>query len=177
MKCFPFMVNIEGRTCLLVGGGAVAARKAEKLAPFGVKLLVCAREVCPALAPYRLAEEYGAELLEAVDFVIAATDDKALNARVAEDCRARRIPVNSADDRENCDFYFPALLTRGDVTVGISTGGSSPALAGKLRRYLEKVLPPDLARFAEEAGRLRGTDGYLPYVAGIFDHEDSDGED
>ena len=60
MKCFPFMVNIEGRTCLLVGGGAVAARKAEKLAPFGVKLLVCAREVCPARAPSRRGEEFGA---------------------------------------------------------------------------------------------------------------------
>ncbi len=164
MKCFPFMVNIEGKSCLIVGGGAVALRKAEKLLLFGVKLSVCAKDACPALLPYLCAEEYAERLLCGADFVVAATDDKALNARVASDCRERGIPVNSVDDRENCDFYFPALIGRGSVTVGISTGGASPALAAALREYIEALLPDDLGGIAEKAEKLRGKEGYAQYI-------------
>ena len=96
--------------------------------------------------------------------MVAATDDKALNARVASDCRERGIPVNSVDDRENCDFYFPALIGRGSVTVGISTGGASPALAAALREYIEALLPDDLGGIAEKAEKLRGKEGYAQYI-------------
>ncbi len=160
MNCFPFMIPVEGRRCLLVGGGKVAARKAEKLLPFGVNLVLCAREVCSeltALGVKAAASEYGDFLLEGMDFVIAATDDAALNGQVASDCRRRNIPVNSVDDKENCDFYFPALIHRGPVTIGITTGGASPALAGALREYLDTLLPKNLEELTRKAAELRGT--------------------
>lgn len=159
MNCFPFMIPVEGKRCLLVGGGKVAARKAEKLLPFGVELVLCAREVCPELTAMGIqadTKEYSNALLDGIDFAIAATDDTALNAQVAADCRKQDIPVNSVDDKENCDFYFPALIHRGTVTIGITTGGASPALAGALREYLESLLPEDLEELAQKAATLRG---------------------
>lgn len=160
MNCFPFMAPVEGRRCLLVGGGRVAARKAEKLLPFGVTIVLCAREVCPELSAMGLkaeAAKYSDRLLASADFVIAATDDPQLNAQVARDCRKRNLPINSVDDKENCDFYFPALIRRGSVTIGITTGGASPALAGALREYLEALLPDGLEELAAKAETLRGT--------------------
>ena len=166
MKCFPMMVPLEGRRVLLVGGGKVALRKAERLKEFGVRLDVCAPVVLPALAA--LAQEkhaaYGRELLRDAVFVVAATDDAAMNARVAHDCRVAGIPVNSVDAPADCDFYFPAAVMRGDISVGISTGGASPALAAALRKYLERVLPPDLAQICALAEQLRGTMSAEEYV-------------
>lgn len=164
MKCFPFMKDIEGARCLLVGGGEIARRKAEKLLSFGVRLRVCAREACPELSAYVCARAYDARLLNGAAFAVAATDDPALNARVAADCRARGIPVNSVDDKENCDFYFPALIVRGTVTVAVSTGGASPALAKALRERIEKCLPADLAEIAACAAEKRGTDEYEAFL-------------
>lgn len=159
MKCFPFMKDISNETCLLVGGGEVALRKAEKLHPFGVQIVVCAHEIRQDLRALvkECHREYDASLLAGADFVIAATDDRALNARVAADCRKRGIPVNCVDEKELCDFYFPALITAGDVTIGISTGGASPALAAALRAWLEQKLPKNLAEIARRAEALRGT--------------------
>ena len=65
--------------------------------------------------------------------------------------------MNSVDDKENCDFYFPALIHRGPITIGITTGGASPALAGALREYLEGLLPEHLEELAQKAEQLRGT--------------------
>lgn len=159
MSCFPFMKDISGAKCLLVGGGGVALRKAQKLRPFGVRVAVCAREVHAELAA--LAEEvypaYSPEYLQGALFAVAATDDAALNARVAADCRARGVPVNCVDAPALCDFFFPALITAGEVTVAVSTGGASPALAAALREYLEGVLPQNLSSIAERCKALRGT--------------------
>ena len=169
MSCFPFMQNIEGALCLLAGGGEVALRKARTLASFGARLLVCARAVKEELRPLavRVVEGYSPSLLEGVRFAVAATDNAALNARVAADCRARGIPVNSADDPDNCDFFFPALVVRGEVTVGISTGGASPALAAALRAYIEGLLPQNVGEIASRAKALRGSLPQAEYVAAV----------
>lgn len=173
MKVFPFMRPLEGKRCLLVGGGAIALRKAEKLCPFGVRLYVCARE-CADFSPFGaeiLQGEYSPRLLEGMDVAVAATDDRELNARVARDCRARGIPVNSVDDVQNCDFFFPALIVRGEVVVGISTGGASPALAAVLREYLESCLPAGLEEVAVRAQALRKSlpaDEYKQRVRELF---------
>ena len=159
MTCFPFMKQIAGERCLLVGGGEVALRKARTLLPFGVKIVVCAHRIAEDLRGIAEAchAEYDASLLEGAAFAVAATDDRALNARVAADCRARKIPVNCVDEKENCDFYFPALIKAGDVSIGISTGGAAPMLAGALREYIEARLPCDLDAIARRAAALRGT--------------------
>ena len=157
MKCFPFMREVEGARVVLVGGGTVAAHKAQRLAPFGVQLVVCAHDVLPELKAlaHAVYTEYAPKLLDGASFSIAATDDRALNARVCADCRARHIPVNCVDDKENCDFFFPALIVRGEVSIGVSTGGASPLLAALLRDRIARALPENLGEIVARAEQLR----------------------
>lgn len=147
MGWFPFFIQLEGARGLLVGGGRVALRKAEKLLPFGAQLTVVAPCICPPLAALpgltlcRRAFA-GSDLSPAPDFVIAATGDRALDRRIAALCRTRRILVNVVDDPAACGFYFPALVQRGRLCIGISTGGASPTAAAWLRQKIEALLPP-----------------------------------
>ena len=147
MGWFPFFIQLEGARGLLVGGGRVALRKAEKLLPFGAQLTVVAPCICPPLAVLpglTLCRRAFADsdLSPAPDFVIAATGDRALDRRIAALCRARRILVNVVDDPAACGFYFPALVQRGRLCIGISTGGASPTAAAWLRQKIEALLPP-----------------------------------
>ena len=159
MNTFPMMLPLAGKRALLAGGGAVALRKAEKLAAFGMRLTVCAPHILPALAALAsdCVSAYAPALLRGAALAVAATDDPAVNARIAADCRAQGVPVNSVDAPQDCDFFFPALITAGDVTVAVSTGGASPALAAALRRHIERCLPPDLGELCRRAQALRGT--------------------
>lgn len=151
------MHEIEGTRVVLVGGGTVAAHKAQRLAPFGVQLVVCAHDVLPELKAlaHAVYTEYAPKLLDGASFAIAATDDRALNACVCADCRARHIPVNCVDDKENCDFFFPALIVRGEVSIGVSTGGASPLLAALLRDRIARALPENLEEIVARAEQLR----------------------
>src|SRR5207248_5396576 len=88
------------------------------------------------------ARDYRRGDLEGADLVFGATDDRELNACVAADARGLGIPVLAVDDVPNCDFIAPALVRRGDVTVAISTGGRSPAMARRTRELPERILPP-----------------------------------
>ena len=147
MGWFPFFIQLEGTHGLLVGGGRVALRKAEKLLPFGAQLTVVAPCICPPLAALpglTLCRRAFADsdLSPAPDFVIAATGDRALDRRIAALCRTRRILVNVVDDPAACGFYFPALVQRGRLCIGISTGGASPTAAAWLRQKIEALLPP-----------------------------------
>lgn len=147
MGWFPFFIQLEGARGLLVGGGRVALRKAEKLLPFGAQLTVVAPCICPPLAALpglTLCRRAFADsdFSPAPDFVIAATGDRALDRRIAALCRARRILVNVVDDPAACGFYFPALVQRGRLCIGISTGGASPTAAAWLRQKIEALLPP-----------------------------------
>ena len=152
MSWFPFFIQLENAPGLLVGGGQVALRKAEKLLSFGPKLTVVAPEICPELAALegpnltlcrRPFCESDLDPLPA--FVIAATSDPATNRRIAALCRERRVLVNVVDDPSACGFYFPALVQRGRLTVGISTGGASPTAAAWLRKKIEALLPEGFA--------------------------------
>lgn len=147
MGWFPFFIQLEGAHGLLVGGGRVALRKAEKLLPFGAQLTVVAPRICPPLAALpglTLCRRAFADsdLSPAPDFVIAATGDRALDRRIAALCHAQRILVNVVDDPAACGFYFPALVQRGRLCIGISTGGASPTAAAWLRQKIEALLPP-----------------------------------
>ena len=175
MGYFPFFIQLQDAPGLIVGGGTVALRKAEKLLPYGPSLTVVAPEIGPELAALPgLALEYRPfrpEDVEGMAFVIAAAGDRELNHRVARLCREKGVPVNVVDDREACSFLFPALVKRGELSVGISTGGSSPTAAIWLKEQIAALLPQGLediltwleeqrpllkARWPEERVRARG---------------------
>lgn len=144
MAYFPFFVDLAGQRGLIVGGGTVALRKVEKLLPYGPALTVVAPEPVPALAalPVTLVRRTFRETdLDGADFVIVATDDQGENHRISALCRGRNIPVNVVDDKRACSFLFPALVRRGNLSVGVSTGGSSPTAAIWLKEQIEGLLP------------------------------------
>ena len=145
MAYFPMFVELEGRPCLIVGGGAVALRKARRLLPYGPCLTVVAQSFVPELEALEGAalcrRAFRPRDVEGQALVVAATGDGALNREIAALCRARRIPVNAVDDKDNCTFLFPALVRRGPLSIGISTGGDSPTAAVYVKEKIEAALP------------------------------------
>jgi siroheme synthase-like protein len=134
---YPVSLDVRGRRCLVVGGGPVAARKARSLLECGALVTVIAPEVSPAFAalepvtleqrPYRAGDVTGFAL------VLTATGRPEIDGAVHADARAAGIWVNSADDLKHCTFTLPAVVRDGPVSVAVSTGGASPALASWLR--------------------------------------------
>lgn len=159
MAYFPLFVDLEGKRGLVVGGGAVALRKAEKLLPYGPRLTVVAPEFRPEFRGMENVElrqrPFEQTDLEGFDFAVVVTDDRALNHRAAELCKERRIPVNVADSKEDSSFLFPALLRRGELSVGVSASGASPAAAACVRDRLDQVLPERLEEILEFLEALR----------------------
>jgi siroheme synthase-like protein len=160
---FPLFINLEGRFCLVAGGGVAAARKVRALLDFGAVLTVvdpAPSEKIRSLERQGLLSvrerSYGgpAEITGAV-LVIAATNDRELNARIARDAQMAAIPVNVADDPTLCGFFFPALVRRGDLVAGISTSGACPRLAARLREALEKSWPEHLGETLERLTEKR----------------------
>jgi siroheme synthase-like protein len=183
MKTFPIMLGGANLRALVVGGGAVGLRKARALLAAGIdvtlvdpkyaedtprssrRMMATAPGPKPAAAPKRgpragpsfraIREPYRSSFVRGARLVLACTDDRQLNHRVAADARRSGALVNAADQPEDCDFYLPALIWDGDVVIAIGTGGSAPALAGSLKRTLAAALPPKVGRFAAEISRLR----------------------
>ena len=130
---FPLFVSLTGRRILIAGAGRVAARRAEILLSFGAKLSVTAPECSGEMDELikrensdvlcYLKRPFAERDLQEADFVLAATDDIALNRHIAKLCRERGIPVNNASDQADCDFFFPAILQADGLTVGVSSGG------------------------------------------------------
>ena len=145
MPLFPIFINLEGRRVLIVGGGHVALRKAERLSPYGADIFAVAPEFIPGFAGIPgvtlLERRFEPGDIDGAALVVAATDDGELNAAVSELCRWENIPVNVVDDLEKCSFVFPALVQRGELSVGISTGGASPSAAQYVRRGVEQLVP------------------------------------
>lgn len=145
MSCFPFFMEIGGRPALIAGGGTVALRKIEKLLPYGPRLTVAAPDISAeieALPGLRLLRRpFRPGDLEGMAFAIAATADREVNRRIAALCRARSIPVNVVDDPAACTFLFPALVKRGELSIGISSGGASPSAAVFVKDRVEALLP------------------------------------
>ena len=159
---FPVMLDLEGRPCLVVGGGAVAARKIAALLEAGARVTVVSPTLCPAALDVARdgglrwwPREYADGDVGGFALVMAATGDATANARVAAAARARSIWVNSADDPERCDFILPSVLRRGELTVAVSTGGASPAVARVVREELEEALPADYAALLDVVADAR----------------------
>jgi uroporphyrin-III C-methyltransferase/precorrin-2 dehydrogenase/sirohydrochlorin ferrochelatase len=162
VRYFPLFLDLVGKPVLLVGGGVVAARKFELLQGAGAQV----RVVAPALGSELTVEladgafVHQARVFEPADIegawlVVAATDDRAVNAAVAAAAAAERIPCNVVDDRELSSFIMPAIIDRSPVQIAVSTGGTSPVLARLVRERLETLLDGSLGTLAEFADRWR----------------------
>ncbi|MBK8163237.1 MAG: uroporphyrinogen-III C-methyltransferase [Gammaproteobacteria bacterium] len=156
MDFLPVFLQIRDRDCLVVGGGEVAARKAGLLRRAGGRVTVIAPGLCPELADQAArggiahrAAEFQSTDVHAFALVVAATDDKAVNAAVSAAARSHNIPLNVVDTPELCTFIFPSIVDRSPVLVAVSTGGASPVLARLLRARLETMIPAGYGRLAE----------------------------
>ena len=163
VRYYPMFMDLAGRDCLVVGAGAVAARKARSLLVCGARVTVVG--VRPAAA-FRSLERRGVAVRDrrfrASDvgrqaLIIAATDDRAVNAAVAAAARRKGIPVNAVDDPEHCSFIVPAVVTRGDLTVAISTGGRSPAAARLVKERISEIIGDEYAALVRLLGAHRGS--------------------
>jgi uroporphyrin-III C-methyltransferase / precorrin-2 dehydrogenase / sirohydrochlorin ferrochelatase len=148
------LVNLEGGRVLVAGGGHVAAGKLRALLAAGARVHLIAERFEEDVLPYldRVEAEQRSVRVEDVEgalLVIAATDDREVNRALAEAARAQKILVNAVDDPSACDFFAPAIVERGPVTIAISTDGSSPLLAAQLRRLLEAVIPESVKTAAD----------------------------
>lgn len=146
---FPLFVSLEGKRILLVGAGNIAARRAEVLLSFGAKLYIVSpecsaemKELCKNASPETLVYQkrcFAERDLEQMDIVIAATDDAALNHEIVLLCRQKGILVNNASTKEDCDFFFPAILQEDGLTIGVSSSGNDhkkvAAVCEKLRGF------------------------------------------
>ncbi len=147
MGYFPFFIDIENKSCLIVGGGKVAYRKIKKLIPYGPIIKVVAEDICEEILSLEYdrldicRKSFEFSDIEGAFFVITATDDEKLNAEISDFCRSRGILINAVDSKDNCGFIFPSLYKRGGLSIGISTGGASPNLSAHCRNILEKNLP------------------------------------
>jgi uroporphyrin-III C-methyltransferase / precorrin-2 dehydrogenase / sirohydrochlorin ferrochelatase len=159
MQNFPLFLSLRDRRALVVGGGEPAARKIELLLQAGAQVALIADtvigEIAQLIADGRVAwagHSFDSGDLDGISLVIVATDDGALQARVSHAAHRRCLPVNVVDRPKLSSFIMPAIVDRGPITVAISTGGTAPALARKLRAEIERALPATigrLARFAE----------------------------
>lgn len=159
----PIALRLEGRRCLVVGGGPVALSKVRSLRACGAEVAVVATVACEGLRsladldaavelferPYREGDVRGAWL------VVAATGDPSVDGLVSDDAHRQQTFVNAVDDIEHASAYLTAVVRRDPVLVAISTSGASPAMASWLRRRLSSELEPEIGEVALVLAELR----------------------
>lgn len=159
---YPVVLNLYGYWCLVVGGGKVAQRKVLSLLECGANVRVVSFNLTPHLQKMVEAnaiefkqKEYHPSDLEGIFLVIAATDQAAINKKIANDCRFHNILVNIADKPETGNFLVPAILKRGSLVISVSTSGKSPLLARKIRNEIKALYGPEYKEIIELFGNLR----------------------
>lgn len=156
------LIGLDSRQSVVVGGGQVATRKVEGLLSAGARI----RLISPMLSPDlkrmveagevdHLPRSYRNGDLENAYLVIAATNDPDVNRAVWEEARQRGCLINVVDDPQHSNFILPAVVQRGEMSVAITTGGNSPALARRLRERIERLIVPEYGTLAELLGELR----------------------
>jgi uroporphyrin-III C-methyltransferase/precorrin-2 dehydrogenase/sirohydrochlorin ferrochelatase len=161
MSLFPIFVKLEARRVLLVGAGPVGESKIGGLLSAGAQVTVVAPQATAAIREWSSggrvewrAREFQPSDLEGMALVIAAVPAPVAKSVFAE-ARTRGVLCNSVDDPDNCDFYYPAVVNRGDLQIAISTAGHSPALAQRLRQELEQQFGPEYAEWVQQIGEAR----------------------
>lgn len=162
MKYYPIHLNINGKKCVVIGGGKVAERKIMSLLNCGAKMMVVSPKITKNIR--RLADKseisficrkYRAGDLKDTFLAVVATDDSEINKEVAKEAKKRKVLVNVADGPELCDFIMPSVIRRGDLVIAISTSGRYPAFAKKLRIMLEDIVGKEYGAELERLARIR----------------------
>ena len=166
MAKYPIFLELSERRVVLIGGGTVAARKAEALLDAGARLVIVterAGEAITALGAANRAElirsRYSKQYITGAVFVIAATNSTKTNEQIYRDCQALEILCNVVDDPRLCDFFVPAVVKRGDLQIAIGTEGYCPAYAGHLRKKLEATFGTEHGQFLSELEKVRKQKG------------------
>lgn len=150
--------QLKDRLCTVIGGGVVGLRRVNRLLRAGARVRLVTLPPAPLMAnpetqiilrPYRDDDLKGSVL------AFAATSDREVNAAVAAEAQRLGIPINISDDPASSDFHLPACLTRGDLSIAVTTSGRSPALAAQIRDHLDPLLGPEWAVLVEIAAALR----------------------
>ena len=159
---FPMFVKLEGRQVLVVGAGRVGEPKIRALLPTGAKIRVIARVASTAVRNWARGGDIVLEErdfvpsdLADVSFIVVATSSRGLNQSIFREAQTRRILCNVVDVPEQCDFYYPAVVRRGDLQIAISTSGQSPSLARKIRQQLERQFGPGYGYWVAALGETR----------------------
>jgi precorrin-2 dehydrogenase/sirohydrochlorin ferrochelatase len=162
MTLFPMFMKLEGRSCLVVGAGTVGEPKISSLIEAGASVRVVALHATAAVVEWARtgaitweARAFNSADLDGAFLVIAATNSRDLNAAIFREAGRRNILCNVVDDPGYCDFYYPAVVRRGDLQIAISTNGQSPALAQRIRRELEIQFGPEYGEWLEQLGQIR----------------------
>ena len=158
MDALPLHFQLEGRPCLVVGGGGVALQKTELLLACNARVTVVAPTIdedFEALDLELVHRNFEERDLRGPVLVIAATDDAVLNERVSRLCQSRSLPINVVDQADLCTVTFPAIVDRSPVLISIGTGGASPVLARLLRERLETLIGEGYARLGDYMRRTR----------------------
>ena len=164
MSFFPSYLNLNNKKILLIGGGYIALEKLEKIIDFTQNIIVITKKISPAFLEFANRhnivieqKSYKTGDIDGFDIVIVATNTIDLHKEIYTESRNSRILVNSVDDTAYCDFIFPSYIKKGDLTISISTSGASPAMAKRVRMYIEKLIPSNIGEFLKEMRGLRKT--------------------
>jgi precorrin-2 dehydrogenase len=159
---FPMFLKLEGRQVLVVGAGKVGEPKISGLLETGARIRVVALEASPAVRAWARdgkieleLRAFSADDLEGAFLAVVATNSRTLNERTYDEAQRRGVLCNVVDVPDLCDFFYPAVVRRGDLQIAISTAGQSPSLAQKLRQQLEKQFGPGYASWVAELGETR----------------------
>ena len=162
MRYYPVFLDIAGKPVVVIGGGEVALRKVEGLLDAGAEVEVVSPTLHPDLEALvaqgrvkHVAREYAAGDLEGYFLAFVGTDDRSVNAAVSGEGRERGVWVNAVDDIPNCDFIMPGVVRGGDFIIAVSTSGTSPAMARKMREELEAFLSEEYVLMLELAAEVR----------------------
>lgn len=162
MAFYPINLNISKRLCLVVGGGAVAARKIEALLFSEARVRVVSPEVCRKISEYAgrdqiewVRREYRDSDLEGVFLLFAATNQPAVQRQIALQAQNSGVLMNSVDSPGQCDFQVPAKIRRGDLLIAVSTGGASPALSTRIKHRLYLDFGPEYGILVDLLAKIR----------------------
>jgi len=162
MAKYPIFLELSGRRVVVIGAGAVAARKAQSLLDAGARLVIVADKIddvltslCQGTNAELIKSKYAKDYLTGAVLAIAATGDRQLNRQIYKDCQELEILCNVVDEPQLCDFFVPAVVKRGDLQIAVCTEGHSPAYAGHIRKKLEQTFTDKHGEFLAELKTLR----------------------